>query len=116
MESVDRNKLCSERNKACYVALRMESVDRNPELAVEIIEKWSSLSAWRAWIEIVPVAPCLSVNMVALRMESVDRNIPFFVLVIFCRVALRMESVDRNFLIADHAERDISRSPHGERG
>ena len=36
----------------CHVALRKESVDRNPKNPMIRIDKISSLSARRAWIEI----------------------------------------------------------------
>ena len=78
-----------------------------------------SLSARRAWIEIVLSLSCMIVGLVALRKESVDRNIfctPFIIYFspslsarrawiempgyrcVFGRVgvALRKESVDRN--------------------
>ena len=77
------------------VALRKESVDRNP------------------YIPLAKVRHC----EVALRKESVDRNdFLHFLQGLVCRVALRKESVDRN--VAAHvavvpAER---RSPQGERG
>ena len=55
-----------------------------------------SLSARRAWIEMVYLALIRYLVNVALRKESVDRNIGYF----GCRgrywVALRKESVDRN--------------------
>ena len=57
------------------VALRKESVDRNP---------------------VVPAELTTLVN-VALRKESVDRNREQFKYVVQCRVALRKESVDRNW-------------------
>ena len=78
-----------------------------------------SLSARRAWIEILrpsrvgknpvvalrkesvdrnarlPVMPSAE-GMVALRKESVDRNVPALKLIAYLNVALRKESVDRN--------------------
>ena len=56
-----------------------------------------SLSARRAWIEIIPVWGPDFWPRVALRKESVDRN-PYIPLakVRHCEVALRKESVDRN--------------------
>ena len=56
------------------VALRKESVDRNvlkKETGPSIIR---SLSARRAWIEILTALSPAPVTMVALRKESVDRN------------------------------------------
>ena len=100
------------------VALRKESVDRNVDTPFAADRSGWSLSARRAWIEIVDdalereVLQSLSArrawieihdgysnpiySQVALRKESVDRNLwvllGFFG---FC-VALRKESVDRN--------------------
>ena len=104
-----------------WVALRKESVDRNCSFGLFGADKVSSLSARRAWIEIVFRGWTLNINGVALRKESVDRNgcdapksrqtlwslsarrawieiaqgrrVPGRPL----RVALRKESVDRNF-------------------
>ena len=57
------------------VALRKESVDRNNQLfcALFFIYTWS-LSARRAWIEIMVRASHKPNTSVALRKESVDRN------------------------------------------
>ena len=56
------------------VALRKESVDRNCGVSLNYKEVLLSLSARRAWIEIVRIVFALPVNGVALRKESVDRN------------------------------------------
>ena len=56
-----------------------------------------SLSARRAWIEINPYRQRGSANPVALRKESVDRNCGTAIKTICAAVALRKESVDRNF-------------------
>ncbi len=77
------------------VALRKESVDRNP------------------LDDIADGGPIV----VALRKESVDRNTNFRPAGLFDLVALRKESVDRN--LAWHCIREdvsYSRSPQGERG
>ena len=75
-----------------------------------------SLSARRAWIEIIKFVNLRVLDGVALRKESVDRNISLRVLPFFVVVALRKESVDRNY----YADRDVDwvrgRSPQGERG
>ena len=56
------------------VALRKESVDRNIMTTTTCIVSKRSLSARRAWIEIVSDSlPALKLT-VALRKESVDRN------------------------------------------
>ena len=76
-----------------------------------------SLSARRAWIEIIrPVATAPSA-VVALRKESVDRNILKTSGPSICQaVALRKESVDRNKLRRGTMADFDSRSPQGERG
>ena len=56
-----------------------------------------SLSARRAWIEIVLVVFACDFSSVALRKESVDRNnVIYLTLFHWAIVALRKESVDRN--------------------
>ena len=81
---------------AVGVALRKESVDRNPSSATVTINKSESLSARRAWIEIRLYCRCYPCNTVALRKESVDRNFVSAFDVLAVSVALRKESVDRN--------------------
>ena len=61
----------------CLVALRKESVDRNDTVQVVIIIVDASLSARRAWIEILSAVVALVDAAVALRKESVDRNSGF---------------------------------------
>ena len=101
------------------VALRKESVDRNLAGGQLVDLGQKSLSARRAWIEIVDVVPVQHGCQVALRKESVDRNnfcrlhhnvsvvslsarrawieICYVDRVaIYHKVALRKESVDRN--------------------
>ena len=57
------------------VALRKESVDRNKYVVQCRKVMGVSLSARRAWIEIVSYSlPALKLTAVALRKESVDRN------------------------------------------
>ena len=56
------------------VALRKESVDRNNDV-VELLRKYTrSLSARRAWIEMLKLQGNTQYEAVALRKESVDRN------------------------------------------
>ena len=56
-----------------------------------------SLSARRAWIEIIDDLEPSTTRRVALRKESVDRNlITKTAVIIRIHVALRKESVDRN--------------------
>ena len=56
------------------VALRKESVDRNPPVDTSSVNVSASLSARRAWIEIAYGALDGASEIVALRKESVDRN------------------------------------------
>ena len=56
------------------VALRKESVDRNPTIKAMRGDRKASLSARRAWIEIKAQALSVTGSEVALRKESVDRN------------------------------------------
>ena len=56
------------------VALRKESVDRNIFTISRCLRVSASLSARRAWIEIVIAAMTSQISVVALRKESVDRN------------------------------------------
>ena len=84
-------------NTAAIVALRKESVDRNDTLELEVLYADGSLSARRAWIEImITTTAAAQSRQVALRKESVDRNMVCSSLVGFGVVALRKESVDRN--------------------
>ena len=72
-ESVDRNPVLGWRLTACPVALRKESVDRN--YYCDHDTDWiRSLSARRAWIEMSSFQRAVNVKTVALRKESVDRN------------------------------------------
>ncbi len=79
------------------VALRKESVDRNQRYQRKSLACRLSLSARRAWIEIVRGTIAAYPILVALRKESVDRNIRNLLPCggVF-NVALRKESVDRN--------------------
>ena len=56
------------------VALRKESVDRNDVIRPAIDVFLASLSARRAWIEIIAPGTSVFRGWVALRKESVDRN------------------------------------------
>ena len=81
------------------VALRKESVDRNLSMGLDGRFKLS-LSARRAWIEIIDDLEPSSTRKVALRKESVDRNCAMQIVIIVVDVALRKESVDRNIVLA----------------
>ena len=56
------------------VALRKESVDRNAKKSISYSSVGLSLSARRAWIEILYQLYDTYAKVVALRKESVDRN------------------------------------------
>ena len=56
------------------VALRKESVDRNTSSSPASLFDLPSLSARRAWIEIILFVNLRVLDGVALRKESVDRN------------------------------------------
>ena len=73
-ESVDRNLLIQSFCHASHVALRKESVDRNHAKGTYGCTCQWSLSARRAWIEIMKEYTQYKVLRVALRKESVDRN------------------------------------------
>ena len=57
-----------------FVALRKESVDRNLRIQTLFAAVPPSLSARRAWIEILSESTASAARSVALRKESVDRN------------------------------------------
>ena len=80
------------------VALRKESVDRNIHAVVGKIQHTESLSARRAWIEILLMQCQAKKYSVALRKESVDRNSQGTNIILSITVALRKESVDRNIV------------------
>ena len=73
-ESVDRNFKPNKSRIRNRVALRKESVDRNFFGFMAKLLSIESLSARRAWIEILLVYLALIRYLVALRKESVDRN------------------------------------------
>ena len=73
-ESVDRNISLNSITYADPVALRKESVDRNISNNPESGGLFASLSARRAWIEMLYCVQSISPKYVALRKESVDRN------------------------------------------
>ena len=75
-ESVDRNGLSFARKiRLVAVALRKESVDRNVAGNWRLAMNLLSLSARRAWIEIINNNYQDLTRPVALRKESVDRNL-----------------------------------------
>ena len=77
-ESVDRNvDLDADSLTDDVVALRKESVDRKAVDPPGRAHYYWSLSARRAWIEILLCGPGARQLQVALRKESVDRNLPY---------------------------------------
>ena len=75
-----------------------------------------SLSARRAWIEIIASRQLPTPEPVALRKESVDRNQHSGIRSSMPCVALRKESVDRNIGNRTAVAGIACRSPQGERG
>ena len=73
-ESVDRNPGFGVEIDGVSVALRKESVDRNAGVPENCKTISRSLSARRAWIEICRKLFSTPTGQVALRKESVDRN------------------------------------------
>ena len=73
-------------------------MDRNTVSAFDVMAASASLSARRAWIEILIILCPISAPCVALRKESVDRNNDTSKKNA-TRVALRKESVDRNLMM-----------------
>ena len=99
------------------VALRKESVDRNLLPLVLISLKIGSLSARRAWIEILNAATLRHWACVALRKESVDRNTSIDNLMqgVFKSLSARRAWIEMRVL--DGSKSSIEgRSPQGERG
>ena len=77
----------------------------------------TSLSARRAWIEIIDYIIDYATDAVALRKESVDRNLTWHCISEdVSYVALRKESVDRNIPCGQLPTPEPRRSPQGERG
>ena len=71
-------------------------MDRNRSFGISGVDTVSSLSARRAWIEMVELYDASDNFTVALRKESVDRNVDLIYTPTKDEVALRKESVDRN--------------------
>ena len=116
-ESVDRNIDNWTWARGMWVALRKESVDRNEDIIVLCKAGYTSLSARRAWIEIVPprwqmsaAGWSLSARRAWIEIQPMrgktDEEI----------VALRKESVDRNCFSCMTWPQRTCRSPQGERG
>ena len=114
-------------------------MDRNIILPKQLDGAPPSLSARRAWIEMLESKQIDPSVMVALRKESVDRNVnnaeinkhnklslsarrawieiaTSLLVYLALIVALRKESVDRNIWVDKTQSAPRSRSPQGERG
>ena len=99
------------------VALRKESVDRNILTITICTASKKSLSARRAWIEIVITAMTSQISVVALRKESVDRNTNFLPASLFNLPSLSARRAWIEIIKKGRARRPgQSRSPQGERG
>ena len=106
-ESVDRNYPPVEPIEVGEnVALRKESVDRNYKERPGQKGRPKSLSARRAWIEMLWQFGRAFWPGVALRKESVDRNRNWGTDAGIAAVALRKESVDRN--LGDRAVHQVN--------
>ena len=75
-----------------------------------------SLSARRAWIEILMKCQVKKYSGSLSARRAWIEILLMFWLFRLSRVALRKESVDRNAGVLPHYSREISRSPQGERG
>ena len=117
-ESVDRNALSLLIYRQKYgVALRKESVDRNTWQVCVACRVDLSLSARRAWIEIVITAMTSQISVVALRKESVDRNLPVAGFRITLGGSLSARRAWIEIAIVNIAiSFFMGRSPQGERG
>ena len=87
-ESVDRNPPMCITKQMPLVALRKESVDRNAAGSWRLAMNLLSLSARRAWIEIRCAGILSFWVCVALRKESVDRNSRGMNIILFTIVSL----------------------------
>ena len=99
------------------VALRKESVDRNQQLINTSKDIIKSLSARRAWIEIIIESDNLIFGLSLSARRAWIEIRPLIHHQLMYRVALRKESVDRNKGTFINSNRNFTRrSPQGERG
>ena len=107
----------THRRELFPVALRKESVDRNRLVAGSLTTLGGSLSARRAWIEIVWRAEPPTAGPVALRKESVDRNVQNYDTGVWAGKSLsaRRAWIEMSLLKASKTGAS-GRSPQGERG
>ena len=105
---MDRNNLSDIDDKFGGVALRKESVDRNCRNRFCPTCQWRSLSARRAWIEILVPARQVCLICVALRKESVDRNLILPLSGVLCGLSLSARrawiEIQAEHQLADHNE------------
>ena len=99
------------------VALRKESVDRNRNSQYSYFLYYGSLSARRAWIEIlIPLVKFVCfVGSLSARRAWIEICFNSSLLT-SNYVALRKESVDRNLVVRMVLISSTRRSPQGERG
>ena len=92
-------------------------MDRNSKIAKKSIDKYVSLSARRAWIEIDMEGKLDADLWVALRKESVDRNLMCLVTFgAFMRSLSARRAWIEIYLCRKSEKQDRRRSPQGERG
>ena len=138
-ESVDRNVFLTLTVRNVPVALRKESVDRNLLSRPAVGSLITSLSARRAWIEIIAFGvflTCMKESLSARRawieikssIEEVSKYVSLSARRAWIeiiddlepsstrKVALRKESVDRNKRAEPSGQAQCRRSPQGERG
>ena len=100
-----------------WVALRKESVDRNLVVWAVVRVVSLSLSARRAWIEILFCVVFSSGANVALRKESVDRNKEQRILFLNMLLSLSARRAWIEISVKElNAHLYYRRSPQGERG
>ena len=116
-ESVDRNNVPFRPASHLSVALRKESVDRNIASRQLPTPEPPSLSARRAWIEIIDYIVDYATDAVALRKESVDRNreIGGDIAGWVESLSARRAWIEMN-IVSSTPLASSSRSPQGERG
>ena len=98
------------------VALRKESVDRNSGGSKVTVFFTTSLSARRAWIEIVFMLPLVLILLSLSARRAWIEIAQSQALNTSWLVALRKESVDRNKYVVQCRKMLGGRSPQGERG
>ena len=116
-ESVDRNKKMGYADRLKLVALRKESVDRNYRVREGQQYRHQSLSARRAWIEILVEGQYFRIiGSLSARRAWIEIIGYSSVMLNTAPVALRKESVDRNVCSHLRKQFHFCRSPQGERG